>query len=73
MRVAFPCQDGPNDRQSGETGDIGDDVVQLQVHLIESLLHVRNVNRGHLHQTVPTTEDRTHRADLLIRPERSAQ
>lgn len=71
--VAFPRQDGLDNRQSGETGDIGDDVVQLQVHLIESLLHVLNVSRSHLHQTVPMTEDRTHRVDLLIRPERSAQ
>jgi hypothetical protein len=25
MRVAFPRQDGLDDRQSGETGDIGDE------------------------------------------------
>ncbi len=73
MRVALPRQDGLYDRHSGHTGDIADHVVQLQVHLIQSFLHVLDVTRSHLHQAVPMPKDRTHRADRLFRPERSAQ
>src|SRR6267142_1304194 len=73
MRVAFPRQDCLDDSYSGHTGDIADPVVALQVPLIYRLLHVLDVARSHLHQAVPMTKDRTHRADRLFRPERSAQ
>ena len=52
---------------------IRDHVVELHVHLIQSLLHVLHVTRRHRHQTVPMAEDRTYATDRLFRPERSAQ
>ena len=35
-----PSQNGVDNRQAGQAGDIADDVMQLQVHLIQGLLHV---------------------------------
>jgi hypothetical protein len=73
MWVAFTRQDGLHDRYPGRAGDIADHVVELQVHLIQSLLHVLHVTRRHLHQAVAVTEDRSHRTDRLLGPERPAQ
>jgi hypothetical protein len=36
-------------------------VAELQVHLIQSLLHVLQVGRRHRYQTVAVTEERPHR------------
>jgi hypothetical protein len=38
--VALASQDGPDDAHAGRAGDVGHDVVQLQVHLHQRLLHV---------------------------------
>jgi len=71
--VALARQNGLQDRYPGHAGDIADHVVELQVHLIQSLLHVLHVTRRHLHQAVAVTEDRSHCAHRLFRPERPAQ
>ena len=42
-RVAFAGDDRANDAHAGEPGNVRDDVVQLDVHLHERLLHVLNV------------------------------
>ena len=39
MRAALTRSECPHDRQPGPAGDIADHVVELQVHLIQSLLH----------------------------------
>jgi hypothetical protein len=66
-RIPFSRQNGVHDRQTGNPGDITDDVMELDVHLIESLLHVLAVNRGHLYQRFAMAPDRTHGADGLRR------
>ena len=38
--------DGPDDAHARDARDVGDDVVQLDVHLHERLLHVLNVRGG---------------------------
>jgi hypothetical protein len=40
MRVALPSHNGSDDAQTGETGDITDHLGQLDVHQLESFLHV---------------------------------
>ena len=52
-RIPFSFQDGIHDRQTSLACDIADHVVQLQVHLIQRLLHMIDMGRGHLHQTFP--------------------
>jgi len=43
--IAFAPHDCPNDRHAGDAGNVGDDMMQLQVHLRQRLLHVLNVRR----------------------------
>src|ERR1700730_7679030 len=40
LRGSAQPQDGLDDRYAGHSGEIADDVVRLQVHLIQRLLHV---------------------------------
>ena len=42
--------------------------MQLQIHLVQRLLHVVHVCRRHLHQALPMPQQRSHRADFLRRP-----
>ena len=44
-RVALAGHDGADDAQAGRPGDVRDDVVELQVHLRQRLLHVLDVRR----------------------------
>ena len=50
--VALSVQDGVGDGQATESGQIGDGVVQMDVHLVERLLHVQHAARGGLDQAV---------------------
>jgi hypothetical protein len=45
--------------------------MNVQVHLIQRLLHMLQVNGRNLDQTVPVPPERTNRTDLVIRPKRS--
>src|SRR5580704_7935780 len=66
-------QDGVYDRQSGHSCDVANHMVQLKVHLVQRLLHVLDVGCRHLHQTLPMPQQRTDRADFLLRPIRGPQ
>ena len=48
MHIPTAFEDRIHDCQSGRSGDIADDVVQLQIHLIQRLLHVLNVASRHI-------------------------
>ncbi len=41
--IALAGDDGSDDLHSGRAGDVGDDVMELNIHLHERLLHVLNV------------------------------
>jgi len=64
--IAFTRQNGVPDRQSSQTGDVADYVMQLQIHLVQCFLHVVDVGRGHLHEAFPMPQQRTHGANLLF-------
>ena len=55
-RIPFTGEDGVYNRQPGQAGDVADDVMQLQIHLIQSLLHVIDVRGGHLHEALAMPE-----------------
>jgi hypothetical protein len=38
-RIPFAADDGPDDRHPGHPGQVGDGAMDLNVHLIEGLLH----------------------------------
>ncbi len=43
LRGALPRDDGAEDAHPGDASDVGDHVVQLQIHLHQRLLHVLNM------------------------------
>lgn len=73
MWIALPGQDRFHDGQTGGSGQIADDVVNLQVHLVQGLLHVLEMKSGHLNEVVTMAPQRTHSADLIVRTEGAAQ
>jgi hypothetical protein len=50
--------DGANDPHAGNAGDIGDDMMQLHIHLHERLLHVLNVRGCVIDDALSVTEQR---------------
>lgn len=46
VRVPLAVEDGAEDAHASDAADIADDVVKLEVHLVEGLLHVLNVVGG---------------------------
>ena len=73
LRVALPGQDGVQDGQAGDAGEVAEDVVEREVHLGEGRLHVLGVRAGQLHKGVPMPEEAPHGADRLGGPEGGAQ
>ena len=57
-RVSFAGEDGVDDRESGQAGDIADHMVQLQIHLVQRLLHALDMGRGGLDQALTMAEQR---------------
>jgi hypothetical protein len=53
--------------------DIADDVMELEIHLIQRLLHVVDVSCGHLHQALSMPEQRPDGAEFLFRAIRRPQ
>jgi len=45
-RVALAGHEGPDNSQAGHAGDVADDVLELDVHLRQGLLHVLDVLAG---------------------------
>ena len=43
LRVALAGKDRADDAQAGRAGDVGDDVVELKIHLRQGLLHMLDV------------------------------
>jgi len=73
LRIAFPREDGVEDGQPGLPGDVGDGVVQLDVHLVERLLHPQQMLTGCPHQSLPVAHQRAHRADRRRGTERGIE
>ena len=58
LGVAFAGKDRADDAHAGRAGDVGDDVVELQIHLSQRLLHVLDVEAGVFQQTARADADR---------------
>ena len=65
LRVAFASEDGVEDGQAGDTGQVTDDVVDLKVHLGEGLLEMLDVAGGITDQRRAMAQDRTDGADVF--------
>jgi hypothetical protein len=51
-RIPLASQDGVDDPQPRESRDVGDRMVQMDIHLVHRLLHVQRRLRGGLDQGV---------------------
>ncbi len=72
FRVALACDDGADDAHASYARDVGDDVMDLQVHLRQRLLHVLNVSCGVIQQPFPLTQVRAQNCNLAFRLEAAA-
>ena len=50
MGVPLTGDDGADDGQAGLTGDVGDGLIEADVHVNQRLLHVQHVRRAMLDQ-----------------------
>jgi hypothetical protein len=53
LRVSFPGDNGPQDEQPGQAGDVRQDVMELEVHLLQGLLHMQDMRGSMLDQFSP--------------------
>jgi hypothetical protein len=72
-RVSLPGKNRIENAQPAQTGNFGQDAVDLQVHLIQRLLDMRDVLSGHLGQAAPMTPESAYSADRARRPEAGSQ
>src|SRR4029450_9987763 len=70
---AFPPQNGLDNGQPAEPGNVANDIMQLKVHLGEGFLHEQHLARGALELVVAVAQDTANRTNGLRRPERSSQ
>ncbi len=68
-RIPLASQDRIHDAKAGKPRDVANNVVDLQIHLIQRLLHPQYMSRRRLNETVPMTHQRPKYADLIRRPE----
>ena len=65
-RIAFSGKDCVHDGQAGGSIEIADDVMNLQIHPIQRLLHVLEMKGGQLDEIVAMTPQRTDRANFGV-------
>lgn len=63
--VALTCEDGVEDGESRDPGNVADDVMEMEIHLVEGFLHALDVGRGHLNQAVAMPKKGTQDAGLI--------
>src|SRR5882762_1221513 len=73
LGVALAGKDRANDAQAGRTGDIGDDVVELKIHLGQCLLHMLDVRGRVLQQTLALTHVGSQFGNLPFGPKAGSQ
>ena len=73
VRIPFAGEDGVEDGQAGDTGQIADDVVDLEVHLGEGFLEVLDVATGVPDEIGAMAQEGADGANLFGGPEAGAQ
>ena len=68
-----PARMRVEDGQAGDAGEVAEDVVELEVHLIQGLLHVLGVGGRLLHQALAVPEEGPDGTDRLGRAEGGAE
>ena len=73
VRVALAGKDGADDAQAGGTSDVGDDVVELNIHLCQRLLHVLDVRSCVFQKTLALTHVGSQLRNLSFGPKTGPQ
>jgi hypothetical protein len=73
LGISNPVDDIAHDLHPGQTRDVRDHVVELDVHEHERLLHVLDVRGGVLDDALSMTKQRTQSSDALTRSKTGAQ
>jgi len=73
LRIAFPRDNSADNAYPRHAGHITHHVVQVEMHLIQRLVHVLNVLDRHLDQMLPMAEETTEPANVLRRAKRRRQ
>ena len=73
IRIALPCHQRADDPHAGHAGDVGDDMVKLEVHLHQSLLHVLDMRGRVFDETLALPQVGAQCGDLRLGPEAPAQ
>ena len=73
LGIAFAGEDGLENEQAGDAGEIADDIVNLNIHLSECLVQVSHVIGGVTNEIVTVTKQGAHRANLLGRTEAGSE
>ena len=68
-RIALPTHDRPNNRLTGNAHDVTQHPLQLDVHLLHSLLDMQNMRRAMLDEFSTITHQSTQSSDLRVRAE----
>ena len=72
-RVALAGHEGPDNSQAGHAGDVADDVLELDVHLRQGLLHVLDVLAGIRYEHLALPQVAAQDAHRLVGPEGGGQ
>jgi hypothetical protein len=72
-RIGDSGDDVTQDTHAGRAGDVADDIVELEVHLDEGLLHAPDMGRRTLNELLAVPKIRTQRGDLRIGPKAPAK
>ena len=73
MRVTLSGEDGADDGLSAHAINVAEDVMQLEIHLCEHLLHEVKLRGGMLHQLAAVAHEIAQRHNLQSRTEGFAQ
>jgi hypothetical protein len=73
LTLPLPRQDGFNDAQTTDPGDVAQHLVQLHIHLLERLLHVLTLNAARAHQLIAVAQIRAQHAHRIDRAKRGVE
>ncbi len=72
VRIALACNNGSDNPHAGRAGDVGDDMMELQVHLHQCLLHMLDMGGGVFHQPLALAQIGAQSCNLGIGSEAAA-